>query len=61
MEIGMSNELIGTKRMRGTTSSMKIVGVSDEQSLPEIEEPAMKRPKNQEEVANSSNDLGLSI
>jgi hypothetical protein len=51
MEIGMSSDLIGTKRLFSNASSAKIVGATaDQANEHEVDEPPQKRPKQIEEI-----------
>lgn len=58
MEIGMSNDLIGTKRPYSTASQTKIKGMgpSHEMSPDEIEDGVPKRQKVAEELGFNKSD-----
>lgn len=54
MEIGMSHDLVGTKRTVGSASTVRIVPQLNELGVPEVEEPEMKRQKTNEAMGNVS-------
>jgi hypothetical protein len=52
MEIGMSHDLVGTKRTFGSASTVRIVPQPLESEVAEVEPPEVKRPKIQEVMEN---------
>lgn len=61
MEFAITNNLAGTKRANPTTLQIKTVGASQEPSSHEVEEPASKRAKYNEDSIPSKNELSTSI